>query len=123
MNKGATAKGAAGQSLRAMADGAPVYVTEGIEDAIVVRMMRPGDWILAAYSLDNIGALALPEAATSLIVVADRDENMTAQDKLERAIARQQARGVAVSMVMPPKGVKDMNEWLQSWLEQQRKSA
>ena len=123
INKGALAKHASGTSVRAIAPGAPVYVTEGIEDAIVVRMMRPHDWILSAYSLDNIGALVLPEACRQLVIVGDRDENVTAQDKLERAIARQQARGLAVSLVMPPAGNKDMNDWLKSWLGAQRKSA
>ncbi|WP_310532531.1 toprim domain-containing protein [Novosphingobium sp.] len=123
INRGLLAKGAAGQSLRAMAEGAPVYVTEGIEDAIVVRMMRPNDWILAAYSVTNMGMMVLPEAARDLVVVCDRDQNLTAQDQLEATIAKQQARGIHVSTVMPPEGVKDMNDWLKSWLAAQRKSA
>lgn len=105
-------KGASGKSMRAMPEGEAVYVTEGIEDALVIRMKKPEARIIAAYSLDNIGAVVLPPAARRLVVVADRDENPREQDKLERAIARQQARGLKVEIVMPPVGVKDFNDWL-----------
>jgi phage/plasmid primase-like uncharacterized protein len=107
-------KGASGKSMRHMLPGEPVYVTEGIEDAITVRMKKPEARIICAITLGNIGAIVLPEAAQRLIIVADRDENVKAQEALERAIARQQARGLEVGIVMPPKGVKDFNDWLRA---------
>lgn len=107
-------KGASGKSMRHMPQGEPVYVTEGIEDALVVRMVRPDLRIVAAVSLGNMGAIVLPEAARKIVIVADRDEKPKAQEALERSIAQQQARGLDVRMVFPPVGCKDMNDWLRA---------
>ncbi|WP_324694579.1 DUF7146 domain-containing protein [Novosphingobium sp. RL4] len=124
-------KGSSGKSMRDMPAGEPVYVTEGIEDALVVRMMMPDARIISAISLGNIGAIRLPAAARRLVIVADRDSKLKAQEQLERSIAQQQARGLEVRMVMPPEehdgeAVKDMNDWLVAWLKsraRQRKGA
>ncbi|WP_226019504.1 toprim domain-containing protein [Novosphingobium sp. FKTRR1] len=105
-------KGASGKSMRAMREDEPVYVTEGVEDAVVVRMARPEARIVCAISLGNIGAIVLPEAARRLVIVADRDSNPKAVDALEQSIAQQQARGLDVRLVMPPPGIKDVNDWL-----------
>lgn len=105
-------KGRSGVSMRQMAEGEALYVTEGIEDAQAVAMVKPEARVIAAISLANIGAIVLPEVARKLVVVADRDENAKAQEQLERSIAQQQARGLEVSLVMPPTGIKDINEWL-----------
>lgn len=107
-------KGASGKSMRRMPEDEPVYVTEGIEDALCVRMLRPEYRIVAAVSLGNIGAIVLPPAARRIVIVADRDDNQTAQDALERSIAAQQARGLDVRLVMPPVGIKDLNDWLRA---------
>ena len=104
-------KGSSGKPMAKMAEGEPVYVTEGIEDALVVRMMKPEARIIAAIALGNVGAIVLPPAARRLVIVADRDTKAKAQEQLERSIAQQQARGLDVRLVMPPVGIKDMNEW------------
>jgi Toprim domain len=105
-------KGASGKPMSRMLEGEPVYVTEGIEDAIVVRMKKPDARVICSVSLANLGAIVLPEVARRLIVVCDRDENEQAQEQLERSIARHQARGLEVGIVMPPPGIKDLNDWL-----------
>lgn len=110
-------KGASGKPMSRMAEGEAVYVTEGIEDALVVRMTRPALRIVAAVTLGNIGAIVLPEAARRIVIVADRDDNADAQEALERSIAAQQARGLDVRIVMPPLGCKDMNDWLRAGME------
>lgn len=104
-------KGSSGKSMRSMPEGEPVYVSEGIEDALVVRMMKPEARIIAAISLPNMGGILLPEAARRLVMVCDRDTNDKAQAQLERSIAQQQARGLQVELVMPPVPHKDMNDW------------
>ena len=106
-------KGASGKSMRAMPEGEPVYVTEGIEDALCVRLAKPEARIVCAMNLNNIGGILLPPAALRLVIVCDRDEKPKARDALEHAIARQQARGLRVQIVIPPSGFKDINEWLQ----------
>ena len=72
-----------------------------------------GRWrIVAAISLANMGGIVLPPAARKLVLVCDRDTKPKAQEALERAIARQQARGLDVQLVLPPPPHKDMNDWL-----------
>jgi hypothetical protein len=107
-------KGASGKSMRDMPEGEAVYVTEGIEDALCVRAIKPAARIVCALNLGNIGAIVLPAAARRLILVCDRDDKPKAVDTLERAIARQQARGLEVKLVMPPPGVKDINDWVRA---------
>lgn len=107
-------KGASGKSMRAMPEGEPVYMAEGIEDCLVIRALKPEARIIAGINLGNMGAIVLPAQARNLIIVADRDDMQAEVDKLERVIAQQQARGLNVSIVMPPKGVKDMNDWLKA---------
>ncbi len=109
-------KGAGGKAMAAMAEGEPVYITEGIEDALVVRMMRPEARIVAAISLANMGGIVLPAAARRLVLVCDRDDKVEAQDALARSIAQQQARGLQVELVLPPEPYKDMNDWLKGFL-------
>lgn len=89
-----------------------LYVTEGIEDALTVALAMPDARVVAAYSLGNLGAIQFPPTIATIVLVADRDEGIRQQEALERAIARQQARGHRVQLVLPPVGVKDMNEWL-----------
>lgn len=107
-------KGASGKSMRDMPEGEPVYVTEGIEDALCVRMLKPGARIVCAMNLGNLGAIVLPPKARELVIVADRDDKAAETDKLERAIASQQARGLRVRLVVPPPGIKDINDWVRT---------
>jgi hypothetical protein len=105
-------KGSSGKSMRHMSEGEAIYCSEGIENALVVRMKKPDARIIAAYSVGNIGAIVLPPAAKRLVIICDRDENEKAQLALEQSIARQQARGVHVQICIPPPGIKDFNDWL-----------
>jgi hypothetical protein len=107
-------KGASGKSMRDMREGEPVYVTEGIEDALSVRMAKPEARIICAIFLGNVGAIVLPPAARELVLVADRDDNEKAQATLEKVIRQQQARGLTMRLVVPPPGMKDINDWLRS---------
>lgn len=105
-------KGASGKSMADIKRGETIYLTEGIEDALTVAMAMPAARVGAAYSLGNMGAIAFPPAIETIVMVCDRDEGVQAQQLLERAIARQQARGHRVKIVMPPVGHKDINAWL-----------
>ncbi|CAN5438201.1 hypothetical protein BH09PSE4_BH09PSE4_22470 [soil metagenome] len=105
-------KGASGKSMAELRLAETVYVTEGIEDALNVAMVKPEARVIAAYSLGNFGAIQFPAAIETIVIVCDRDDGEREQQLLERAIARQQARGHRVQIVMPPVGVKDVNAWL-----------
>lgn len=110
-------KGSSGRSMADLRGPETIYVTEGIEDALTVAMVKPDARVAAAYSLRNLGFIQFPEAITTIVIVADRDEGQREIDALEAAIARQQARGHKVQIVMPPVGVKDVNAWLLLKLE------
>jgi hypothetical protein len=110
-------KGSSRKSMAAMPEGEPIYICEGPEDAIAIRMIKPAARIICAISLANIGAILFPQQARSLVIVADRDDKHDALAALERSIAQQQARGLNVSIVMPPaqvngRKVKDINDWV-----------
>ncbi len=105
-------KGASGRAMGKMPEGEPIYVAEGIEKCLAIRMKRPAARIVCSVSLGNIGAIVFPPAAKRLVIVADRDEHPKAQDALERAIAAQQARGLKVELVVPPAPFKDIDEWM-----------
>lgn len=106
------AKGASGKSMRHMASDEPVYVAEGIEKCIAIRMKMPTARIICSVNLGNMGAIILPEVARKLVLVADRDDGEQQLQVLERAMARQQARGIHVQQVMPPAPYKDIDEWM-----------
>lgn len=104
-------KGSSGKSMRDMAADEPVYEAEGPEDCLLIREKLPTARIICAISLGNLGAIVFPAQAKRLVVVGDRDNKPGEVDKLERAIAAQQARGMEVSLVLPPPGFKDVNDW------------
>lgn len=117
-------KGPSDKSMADMPAGEEFHAAEGIEDALTGAMARPHLRVGAGYSLANLGAIVLPEQAGGLCLWADRDApGSPAIDQLERTIARQQARGTAVRLVMPPPPFKDLNEWLQSLLRDARRQA
>jgi hypothetical protein len=122
-------KGASQRSMKDIRQLERVDVTEGIEDGLTIAMARPDLRVLAGYSLSNLGVIEFPKDRVGpLVLVCDRD-NVDAVaggagrqiDTLERAIARQQARGIRVQIVMPPIGTKDFNAWLQALSQQSEK--
>jgi hypothetical protein len=108
-------KGASGRSMSDLREPEAIYVTEGVEDALTVGMVKPEARV--GYSLRNLGVIAFPPLIETVVIVADRDDGQREIDALEQAIARQQARGHKVQIVMPPVGVKDVNAWLLADLE------
>lgn len=124
-------KGGQQGKLADIKPGTPVYVSEGIEDALSIAMLRPGERILAAGTLGRIGTMRLPPQAGDLIIIGQWDERnpdpnrADAVDGLEDAIAAQQEQAEAhamlndgvvrqIRLLMPPKGVKDWNEAVQN---------
>lgn len=113
-------QGKSGKSMAVMPEGEPVYVCEGPEDALAIRMIKPEARIICSINLGNIGAIVLPRQAGPLVIVADRDTDEDGEDNLaglERVIAQQQARGQQCQLVLPPaevggRKIKDINDWV-----------
>lgn len=105
--------------LKSIPPGTPVYVAEGIEDALTYAMARPDVRIVAAGTLGNIGGLELPPQAGNLILIGQHDAPGSSADRsLEKQIAKQQARARedgsnrTVQVVWPAVGFKDFNDQL-----------
>ena len=106
-------KGESSQSLRHCAPGEPVWISEGIEDALSWVMKRPDCRVHAAVSLSNMGGMIWPQQIGPVTLLMQNDpEGSDAVASLERVIAKQQAGGVQVMLQRPPRDVKDWNELL-----------
>ena len=105
-------KGSSGKSMTDMHPDEPVYMAEGIEKCIAIRMKMPGARILSGLNLKNMGRVLLPPQARRLVMVVDNDIDPREGAALERAIAQQQARGLTVQLVRPPLPYKDIDEWM-----------
>lgn len=99
-------------SMGKLPPGTPIYVSEGIEDALSAVLAKPSIRCIAAVSLSNIGSLELPEHCP-IHLLAQRDEKQQAIDAFEASVGRLQDRGHQVFLIWPPAGAKDYNEWLQ----------
>ncbi|WP_058734303.1 DUF7146 domain-containing protein [Sphingomonas sanguinis] len=123
-------KGVSGQSMGQMRRPEAIYTAEGIENALSGAVMKPDARVIATYSLGNLGSIAFPKLIETIVHMKDDDaapigadavELAKAQRKieaLERAVSKQQARGHRVQFVLPPPGLKDMNDWLMATLEE-----
>lgn len=108
-------RGASGRPLAEAREGDVVAITEGIEDALTVALHSPEWRVLAAYSIDNMAELALPEACQDVVLVFDRDgENPQARQARARAERALLEQGRSVRPVRPPEGFKDFNDWHQA---------
>lgn len=105
-------KGSSGKSMTGMHPDEPLYMAEGIEKCIAIRMKMPGARIISGLNLRNMGAILLPPQCRRLVMVVDNDKDDAELVSLERAIASQQARGLMVQLVRPPLPYKDIDEWM-----------
>lgn len=100
--------------LHAIPEGTDIYVSEGIEDAGAVAMFNPELRTIAAGDVGNIGAIAIPEQAGDIIIIAQNDAEGSGGDvSFERAVAKLQEahRGKRLVKAMwPDRSVKDFAE-------------
>ncbi|MBY5988195.1 toprim domain-containing protein [Roseovarius atlanticus] len=112
--RGIGPRGGKPASLPQCPPGSHVFITEGIEDALSVVLLKPAARVIAAISLGNLGALQLPKNVSDITLVADQDENDQARAALERAIATHQDAGRAVRIWQNGHGGKDLNDALRA---------
>jgi hypothetical protein len=85
-------------TLRQAPQGARVFITEGIENALSLAMLRslrglPPAYIIAAGMVWNLGRVELPPEVTSVTLAADNDQGEQAQAALAEAVELHAARG------------------------------
>lgn len=108
-------RGAHGGPLAELPPGTWIATAEGIENAASIAHARPELRCIAHISLDNLGALKLPDNIGGLIIGADNDApGSPAARGMERQLARLAERGIRYEIVRAPDGHKDMNDWLKA---------
>lgn len=112
--RGIGPRGGKPASLPQCGPGSHVYITEGIEDALSVVMLNPALRVVAAISLDNIGALRLPANVSQVTVVGDLDKHEEQRAALDRALQAHGQAGRTVRLWQNRHGGKDLNDALQS---------
>ena len=94
--------------------GTDVYVSEGIEDGLTAACADPSLRVIAAVSLGNFARLDLPRQMGRLIFLKQNDPPGGDADKAyRRAVKEHRLKGRRVMQVVPPPGVKDLNELAQ----------
>lgn len=103
--------------LRQAPQGATVWVTEGIENALSLMMIRrlrgqPPAFVVAAGSIWNMANTDLPEAIGEVVLIADSDEAEEARAMLRRAEAFHAGKGRKVRTWKSPRPGEDLNDAL-----------
>lgn len=107
-------KGGKGKRLAEAEPGSHVFLSEGIEDALSCVMALPDARVLAAISLSNFAAVALPPTIAEVTLIADQDEGAQAQEALAKAIAAHAKAGRRVRVWKNAEGGKDLNDALRT---------
>jgi len=97
--------------------GSTVWITEGIENALslmVLRRMtgRPPVYVLAAGMVANFAKVDLPAAVSKVVLCADNDAGDAARSMLEAAIGAHRAQGREVSVWRSQVPGEDLNDCL-----------
>ena len=107
-------RGASRRPWAEMPQGETVHITEGIEDALSVAIALPEARVCAAIALGNMGAVALPDACTVVVLWTQRDDSNQALLAADAAVRAHLAAGRTVRRVRIPKGFKDVNDMLRA---------
>jgi len=105
-------------------EGSTVWLTEGIENALslmVLRQMtgRPPVYVLAAGMVANFAKVELPDTIAQVVLCADNDAGDAARSMLEAAIGAHRSKGRAVSVWRSQVPGEDLNDCLRRALAAQ----
>ena len=108
-------RGKSGRPWNAMPDGETVLAGEGIEDLLTIVSRRPEWRAVAVLSVSSLAPLVLPPAVARLIWIAQNDPPRSPAAKaLAAALALHRAAGRRVSVIRPPRLLKDVNDYAQA---------
>lgn len=107
-------RGVSDKPLREAPAGEWIAMAEGIENALSCAILRH-DWrCVAAGSLNNLGVVRLPPRIGGIYLIADNDASPATRAAFSAQVAALQRRGWMVSVIRPPAGIKDFNDWLRA---------
>jgi hypothetical protein len=112
-------------TLRQAPQGARVFITEGIENALSLAMLRalrglPPAYIIAAGMIWNMGRVELPAEIASVTLAADNDQGEQARAALAEAVELHSAKGREVRVWRSDVPGEDLNDALQRALSEER---
>jgi hypothetical protein len=118
------------KSMRDAEPGSSVWISEGIEDGLSIAIMTGGtERVIAAVDLSNMGAVRLPPAIGTVIIVAQNDQWWHMRQGqphgaalgLDRAIRHFEAEGRQVRVWRPNRAdCKDANDLLRMTCSEER---
>jgi hypothetical protein len=92
-----------------------LLIGEGIEDTLTASLMLPGRAAWTALDIGNLAAVRLPQEFRSVTLVRQRDgDNEAVRLAREKVIAAWRAEDRGVQFLDPPRGYKDINDWMQA---------
>jgi hypothetical protein len=104
-------RGASGKPLKDALPGETVLIGEGLKDALTTACAAPEYRTLCAISLSNLGAVVLPPAISTIIILAQNDPPCSVAAKtLTRAIDLLRCQGRRIKIARPPAPYKDIND-------------
>lgn len=113
LSSGLGPNGGKGAPLNHCPPGSRVYIAEGIETALSARVLQPDARVLAAYSLGNMGRVALPRNVAEVVLIADHDTSAEAQVQIDFAIKTHSDAGRRVRLWRSDHPGEDLNDALQ----------
>lgn len=116
-------RGGKGAPLSRAPAGSRLFITEGIEDALSVVMLKQERRVAAAIDLGNIREMMLPPAISDVTIVADNDPDPKQHEALQRAIQAFARQGRRVREWRNHYGGKDLNDALMAAAEVEHPNA
>lgn len=98
-----------GCAVRLSPDDCEVVICEGVEDGLSLLQMHPNLCVWSGLG-GNIRNIQLPPEVTKVVIATDNDEAGDAN--VAELYKRLSAEGKQVSVLYPPQGFKDFNEYL-----------
>lgn len=109
---GAGPRGGKGCPIAEAPPGQRLYLTEGIEDALSVAMLKPDARVWAAIDLGNMATVRLPGCVAEVVLCADNDLGDAARLALGNAVEAHARAGRLVRVWRNEWGGKDVNDAL-----------
>lgn len=112
LSSGIGPRGGKGAPLADCPPGTRVYIAEGIETALSARVLQPDARVLAAYSLSNMGRVALPVNVAEVVLISDHDASEQARAQFQAAIDAHAEKGRTVRVWGSEVWGEDLNDAL-----------
>ena len=112
LSSGIGARGGKAVPLAQCPPGSRVVIGEGIETCLTAMLTWPAERVLAAVSLSNMGAVALPANVAEVVLLSDGDTHPQAIAAFDAAVQAHATAGRTVRVWQSPVPGEDLNDAL-----------